>query len=65
MKNPRIQANYLVVSTVPNFYTKVRPVTYTEICEGFHEFKTLLKYVAYNIAYKGYSLENRPSKFQL
>lgn len=65
IKDPRIQANYLIVSTIPNFYSKVRPVSYSEIRQGFHEFKTLLKYVAYNIAYKGYSLENRPSKFQL
>lgn len=65
LKNPKIQANYLIVSTIPNFYSKVRPVSYSEIKQGFHEFKTLLKYVAYNIAYKGYSLENRPSKFQL
>lgn len=65
LKNPKIQANYLIVSTIPNFYSKVRPVSYSEIRQGFHEFKTLLKYVAYNIAYKGYSLENRPSKFQL
>lgn len=65
MKNPKIQANYLVVSTIPNFYSKVRPVTYGEIREGFHEFRTLLKYVAYNIGYKNYSLNDRPSKYQL
>lgn len=64
--DPKIQANYLVVSTIPNFYSKVRPVTYQEIRAGFHEFKTLLKYVAYNIGYKGYSLDDgRPSKYQL
>lgn len=65
IKNPKIQANYLAVSTVPNFYTKVRPVTYGEIQEGFHEFRTLLKYAAYQIGYKNYSLEDRPSKYQL
>ena len=65
MPNPKIQANYLVVSTIPNFYSKVRPVTYGEIREGFHEFRTLLKYVAYNIGYKYYSLDERPSKYQL
>lgn len=63
--NPKIQANYLVVSTIPNYYSKVRPVTYGEIREGFHEFRTLLKYVAYNIGYKDYSLDERPSKYQL
>lgn len=65
MKEPRIQANYLVVSTIPNFYTKVRPVSYGEIREGFHEFKTLLRYVAYLIGYKDFSLDERPSKYQL
>lgn len=64
LDNPKIQANYLVVSTVPNFYSKVQPLTYGEIQEGFHEFKTLLKYVAYNIAYKEYSLSERSSKYQ-
>lgn len=65
LENPKIQANYLVVSTIPNFYTKVRPVTYGEIKEGFHEFQVLLKYVAYNIGYKDFSLDERTSKFQL
>lgn len=65
MEEPRIQANYLVVSTIPNFYTKVRPVSYGEIREGFHEFKTLLRYVAYLIGYKDFSLDERPSKYQL
>ena len=63
--NPMIIANYLVVSTIPNFFTKVRPVTYGEIREGFHEFRTLLKYAAYNIGYNNYSLDERPSKYQL
>ena len=65
LKDPKIQANYLVVSTIPNFYSKVRPVTYTELREGFHEFETLLKYVAYQIGYRDYSLDERPSKYQL
>lgn len=63
--NPKISANYLVVSTIPNFFTKVRPVTYGEIREGFHEFRTLLRYAAYNIGYNNYSLDERPSKYQL
>lgn len=63
--NPKISANYLVVSTIPNFFTKVRLVTYGEIREGFHEFRTLLKYAAYNIGYNNYSLDERPSKYQL
>lgn len=63
--NPKLQANYLIVSTIPNFYSKVRPVTYRELQQGFHEFKTLLKYVAYQIGYRDYSLDERPSKYQL
>ena len=65
MKAPKLKANYLVVSTIPNFYSKVRPVTYGEIREGFHEFNMLLRYAAYLIGYKGYSLDERPSKYQL
>ena len=65
IKNPKIQANYLAVSTIPNFYSKVRPVTFGEIREGFHEFQVLLKYVAYQIGYNNFSLDERPSKYQL
>lgn len=64
LTNPKIRANYLVVSTIPSYYTKVRPVTYYEIREGFLEFQTLLRYVAYQIAYHNYSLDERASKFQ-
>lgn len=65
IKDPKIQANYLVVSTIPNYYTKVRPVSYGEIASGFHEFQTLLKYVAYQIAYNDYSLDDGTGKYQL
>jgi hypothetical protein len=65
IENPKIQANYLVVSTIPNFYTKVQPVTYGQIVQGFKEFQTLLKYVAYQIGYHDYSLDERPGKYQL
>lgn len=64
MVDPKIRANYLVVSTIPNFYSKVRPVKYSEIQEGFHEFKTLLKYSVYLMAYKDYTLDERTSKYQ-
>lgn len=65
IENPKIQANYLVVSTIPDFYTKVQPVTYGEIVQGFKEFQVLLKYVAYQIGYHNYSLDERPGKYQL
>lgn len=65
IENPKIQANYLVVSTIPNFYTKVQPVTYGQLVQGFKEFQTLLRYVAYQIGYHNYSLDERPGKYQL
>lgn len=64
IKNPKIQANYLVVSTIPDFYTKVQPVTYGEIVQGFKEFQTLLRYVAYQIGYHNYTLDERSNKYQ-
>lgn len=65
LENPKIKANYLIVSTIPNFYTKVRPVPYGEIRAGFHEFNALLRYVAYLIGYKDFTLDERPSKYSL
>ena len=56
IENPTVKANYLVVSTIPQYYTKVRSMSNKEIREGIHEFKTLLRYVAYQIGYNGYSL---------
>ena len=55
MTDPKMKANYLVVSTVPDFYSKVRPVTNKELKYGFFEFSKLLKYVAYQIGYNNYS----------
>lgn len=56
IENPIVKANYLVVSTIPQYYTKVRSMSNKEIKEGIHEFKTLLRYAAYQIGYNGYSL---------
>lgn len=56
IENPTVKANYLVVSTIPQYYTKVRSMSNKEIREGIHEFKTLLRYAAYQIGYNGYSL---------
>lgn len=56
IENPTVKANYLVVSTIPQYYTKVRSMSNKEIRDGIHEFKTLLRYVAYQIGYNGYSL---------
>jgi len=65
LKNPKYSANYLVVSTIPNYYSKVRPVTQKELVSGFWEFRTLLRYVAYLIMYKGYSFNEQRGKFAL
>ena len=56
IENPTMKANYLVVSTVPQYYTKVKAMTKKECYEGLHEFRTLLRYAAYQIGYNGYSL---------
>lgn len=64
MDSPKKQANYLVVSTVPNFYSKVVPVSYVEIKQGFYELQKLLRYSAYLMCYKGYSFDEQPGKYQ-
>lgn len=56
IENPTMKANYLVVSTVPQYYTKVRAMTKKECYAGLHEFRTLLRYAAYQIGYNRYSL---------
>lgn len=55
LHNPKMQANYLVISTIPNYYSKVFPVTMNEIRKGFHEFKKLLRYAVYLMCYKNYT----------
>lgn len=47
LKNPTIKANYLVVSTIPQYYTKVVPMTRSMYKEGWNEFKFLLRLAAY------------------
>lgn len=48
--NPIIKGNYLVVSTIPQYYTKVVPMTKKMFLEGWNEFVYLLKLVAYQVA---------------
>lgn len=50
MNNPTIKGNYLVVSTIPQYYTKVVPMTKKMFQEGWQEFVYLLKLVAYYVA---------------
>lgn len=47
-----IKSNCLVVSTIPDFYTKVYEVTKKDFARGFSEFTYLLKLVAYHVATK-------------
>ena len=50
LDNPKIKGNFLVVSTIPNYYTKVVPMTKKMYLQGFKEFSQLLKLVAYYVA---------------
>lgn len=47
MENCTAKSNYLVVSTIPDYYTKVFPVTKKDFMKGWNEFKYLLRLVAY------------------
>ena len=46
MDSPKVKGNYLVVSTIPQYYSKVVPMTKKDFLEGWNEFKTLLRMVA-------------------
>ena len=50
LDDPNVKGHYLVVSTIPQYYTKVVPMTKKMFIEGFSEFKSLLKKVAYYVA---------------
>ena len=58
LNNPIVKGHYLVVSTIPSYYTKVVPMTKQMFIEGFSEFKKLLKQVAYYVAtdYKDFGI---------
>ncbi len=44
-----IKSNFLVVSTIPEYYTKIVPMTRKLFMNGFNEFKNLVKLVAYYV----------------
>lgn len=52
MKDPTVKGHYLVVSTIPQYYSKVVPMTGKDFREGFREFSNLLRLVAYYVATK-------------
>jgi hypothetical protein len=58
LDNPTVKGHYLVVSTIPQYYTKVVSMTKKMFMEGFAEFKSLLKQVAYCVAtdYKDFGI---------
>lgn len=56
--NPKIKSNFLVVETIPNFYTRVVPMTRTLFNKGIKEFTYLLKLVAFYCmhGYEGFGI---------
>lgn len=58
MEDCTVKSNCLVVSTIPQYYTKVYEVTKKELLEGFNEFSFLLRLVAYYTAteYKDFGI---------
>ena len=46
MEDCTIKSNCLVVSTIPDYYTKVYEVTKKDFIKGWEEFKNLLRLVA-------------------
>ena len=50
--NPTIKGNYLCVSTIPKYYTKVIPLTKAMFIQGMREFQYCMNLVAYNVATK-------------
>lgn len=55
---PKIKSNFLVVETIPKFYTKVVPMTRELFDKGFKEFTRLLKLVAFYCmhGYEGFGI---------
>lgn len=56
LDNPTITSNCLIVSTIPQYYTKVYKVTKKDFKKGWNEFIYLLKLVSYYYN-KGYRFE--------
>jgi hypothetical protein len=50
MDNPTVKGHYLVVSTIPQYYTKVVAMKKKDFKQGFDEFTYLLKLVAKEVA---------------
>lgn len=50
LNNPTVTGNYLIVSTIPQYYTKVLPMTKKMFVEGWNEVKYLLTLIATEVA---------------
>lgn len=46
MQHPNMYANFMVVSTIPDYRAGIYSCKDSEIADGFHEFKQLLRTVA-------------------
>ena len=56
MKNCSVQSNCLVVSTIPDYYTKVYKLSKADFNKGWNEFKFLLRLAAHYYS-KGYRFD--------
>ena len=52
IERPRVKSNFLWVSTIPTYYTKVTPMTDKLFKQGMNEFKELLRMAAITLYYK-------------
>lgn len=52
IENPRVKSNFLWVSTIPTYYTKVTPMNKYLFKQGMDEFKELLRMAAITLYYK-------------
>lgn len=59
IENPIIKSNFLVVSTIPQYYTQVFPMTKKLFKQGFNEFKELLKLASVALYFKDEELTNK------
>ena len=57
LEKPTIDGNFLVVSTIPEYNTRLYPMTPKLFNKGFKDFTYLLKTVAYLNIVKGYEFK--------
>ena len=52
IEHPKVKSNFLWVSTIPSYYTKVTPMNLALFKQGMDEFKSLLRMAAITLYYK-------------